>query len=91
MRPWGRLLGGLACLLVLAHHPTWAFIPQAARVEQAAAERNETSGRAQALQLELTLRVAERDPIGTGVLVTHPTGLARLELLGLVESGRDHG
>ena len=79
MRRWGWLLCGLTSLLVLAL-PARSFIPQAERVEKATAEANKTSGRAQALQLELTLRVAERDPIGTGVLVSHPTGLARLEL-----------
>ena len=76
-RAW--LLAGIGCLLGLAL-PARAFIPQAERVEKAAAETNKASGRTQALQLELTLRVAEREPIGTGVLVTHPTGLARLEL-----------
>jgi len=79
LRRWGWLLCGLTSLLVLAL-PARSFIPQAERVEKATAEANKTSGRAQALQLELTLRVAERDPIGTGVLVSHPTGLARLEL-----------
>jgi hypothetical protein len=73
------LLCGLTSLLVLAL-PARSFIPQAERVEKATAEANKASGRAQALQLELTLRVAEREPTGTGVLVSHPTGLARLEL-----------
>jgi hypothetical protein len=79
LRRWGWLLCGLTSLLVLAL-PARSFIPQAERVEKATAEANKASGRAQALQLELTLRVAEREPIGTGVLVSHPTGLARLEL-----------
>lgn len=79
MRRWSGLLCGLTGLLVLAL-PARSFIPQAERVEKATAEANKTSGRAQALQLELTLRIAEREPTGTGVLVSHPTGLARLEL-----------
>jgi hypothetical protein len=79
VKRWGRLLGGMVCLLSLAL-PAQSFIPQAVRVAKATAEANKASGRAQALQVELTLRVAERDPIGSGVLVTHPTGLARLEL-----------
>jgi len=79
LRRWGWLLCGLTSLLVLAL-PARSFIPQAERVEKATAKANKASGRAQALQLELTLRVAERDPIGTGILVSHPTGLARLEL-----------
>lgn len=96
MRRPGWLLGGLACALCLAS-PARSFIPQAERVETATAEANKASGRTRPLQLELTLRVADREPIGTGVLVTHPTGLARLELQdaqGIVErhllQGTDH-
>jgi hypothetical protein len=55
-------------------------IPKAARIAAAAARANQSDARSQALQIDLTLRVADREPIGTGKLVTHPTGLARLEL-----------
>jgi len=71
----------LVVLIVFVEsHGVRAFIPKGDRIAEAAAEANKAGERAQALQLELTLRVAEREPIGTGVLVTHPTGLARLEL-----------
>ncbi len=66
-----------ACLCAL---PALSFIPKAERVANATAKANAAGSRAQALQLDLTLRVADRDPIGTGTLVTHPNGLARLEL-----------
>jgi hypothetical protein len=59
-----------------------AYIPEPGRVVQAVAETNRASGRAQALKLELVLRIADGEPRATGELVTHPTGLARLELRG---------
>ena len=60
--------------------PVAAFVPKADRIANATAKANEAAARGQALQLDLTLRVAEREPIGSGKLLTHPTGLARLEL-----------
>jgi hypothetical protein len=60
--------------------PASGVIPKAERIAAAAARANQSASRSQALQLDLTLRVADREPIGTGKLVTHPTGLARLEL-----------
>jgi hypothetical protein len=59
-----------------------AFIPKAERVIRAVAERNEKAGRAQALRLDLVLRIEDSDAIGNGILITHPNGLARLELRG---------
>ena len=63
-----------------------AFIPLADRTMAAIARVNRASGRTQALQLELTMRVGERAPVAQGELVSHPSGLARLELRGY--SGR---
>jgi len=74
------LASGLAALLIALAAD--AFIPRAERVVRAVAERNKAAGRAQPLRLDLVLRIAESDPIGTGTLVTHPSGLARLELRG---------
>ena len=74
-----RAAGAFVAVLLLAL-PATGVVPRADRIARAAAEANRTSGRDQALQLDLTLRVADREPIGTGKLVTHPTGLARLEL-----------
>jgi hypothetical protein len=75
------------CLWAL---PALSFVPKAERIANAAAKANEAASRTQALQLDLTLRVAERDPIGTGTLVTHPTGLARLELRDAAEREERH-
>lgn len=70
----------VAAATLIAALPALAFVPRADRIANATAKTNERDARAQALQLDLTLRVADREPIGTGQLVTHPTGLARLEL-----------
>ena len=68
--------------------PAQGHVPQAERVSKAVAKANVASGRAQALRLELVMRIGDADPIATGELITHPTVLARLELQrpqGLVE------
>jgi len=74
---WGVALVAASSLLALAAE---AFIPRAERVVEAVAQRNLQAGRAQPLQVDLVLRIEDSPPLGTGVLVTHPTGLARLEL-----------
>ena len=67
--------------------PRWvseaqAYIPPADRTLRAIAEVNRASGRSQAIQLELTMRIGENAPIAAGQLISHPSGLARLELRG---------
>lgn len=56
-------------------------IPSAERVFGAVARTNRSAGRTDALRLDLSLRIGDGEPIATGQLVTHPTGLARLELV----------
>ena len=70
---WAVVLLGLAL-------PVAAVVPKADRIADATAKANQAAARTQALQLELMLRVGDREPVGSGQLVTHPTGLARLEL-----------
>lgn len=60
----------------------FAFIPSAKRTIKAIAEVNRVSGRTTAIQLDLTMRIGDRSPIATGELISHPSGLARLELRG---------
>lgn len=79
----GVVAGGLA---LMVGSLALAYIPQAERVLQALAELNRSSGRTQAIQLDLTMRVGDRPPVAQGELVSHPSGLARLELKGF--SGR---
>ncbi|MAG30743.1 MAG: hypothetical protein CL908_07630 [Deltaproteobacteria bacterium] len=43
---------------------------------------NRASGRTTAMQLELTMRIGDRDRVAKGELISHPSGLARLELRG---------
>ncbi len=69
---FGLLLGGAA----------QGFVPEADRVTAAVAAVNKSSGRAQALRFDLEMRIGDGEVIATGELVTHPTGLARLELKG---------
>ena len=74
--------GVLAALLSLASLEARAFVPKPERALAAVAQANLTSGRTQAIQLDLVMRVGDRDAIATGQLVSHPSGLARLELRG---------
>ncbi len=81
MRRAVRVASGVGFFsLLIAGAASLAFVPEAERIARAMATANEAAERTDALQLDLTLRVADREPIGTGKLVTHPTGLARLEL-----------
>lgn len=77
-----HVLLGLGAALLVAATSAYAVIPKAGRVAAAAAKQNKAAGRTQALRLEVVMRDAEGEPIGRGRLVTHPSGLARLELRG---------
>jgi hypothetical protein len=59
-----------------------AFVPNANRTMKAIAKVNRASGRTNAIQLDLTMRIGDQKPIAVGELISHPTGLARLELRG---------
>ena len=59
-----------------------AFIPDVERTLSAIARVNRSSGRAQAISLELTMRVGDAEPIASGEMISHPSGLARLEIRG---------
>jgi hypothetical protein len=68
--------------------PARAVIPTAAKIAKAVAAANRSAGRSEPVLLDVTLTIGEGPPAATGVLATHPTGLARLELrshLGFVE------
>lgn len=57
-----------------------AFIPKARRIAGAVADVNRAAGRTQALRIQLAMRIGDGEPVAAGELVTHPTGMARLEL-----------
>lgn len=60
----------------------FAFIPEVDRTLEAIAEVNRVSERTTAIKLNLTMRIGGRAPIASGELISHPSGLARLELRG---------
>jgi len=62
--------------------PAPAAIPSAPKIAEAVAEENGAAGRSEPLLLEVSLRIGDGSgpPAAEGVLATHPTGLARLEL-----------
>lgn len=68
--------------------PAQALVPRAHRIIAAVADANVSGHRVRALRFKLTLRIGAGPPVAVGELVSHPTGLARLELRttgGLVE------
>ncbi len=68
--------------------PAASFVPRSHRVIDAVASANVAGRRVGALRFDIKLHIGEGDPVATGQLVTHPTGMARLELRagsGLVE------
>lgn len=73
----GALVALVGALAVAA--AAFAVVPDASKIANAIAKANESSGRAVPLLFEVTLLISET-PVATGVLATHPTGLARLEL-----------
>lgn len=58
-----------------------AVVPSAFKISNAVASANRTAGRSDPILLEVTLTIGEGPVAATGVLATHPTGLARLELI----------
>lgn len=72
---WGTLLLALAAAALAE-----AVIPLPSRTMKAIAASNRSAGRTQALQLEMKLRVGGEPPIGSAEMISHPSGLARLEV-----------
>ena len=70
----------LALVLGLLAVPAAAVIPNAQKIADAVAKTNRREGRSGPLLFDVTLRIGDSPPLATGVLATHPTGLARLEL-----------
>jgi len=75
-----RVLALTALALALPVTPASAAIPSAQRIADAVAVANRAAGRAGPLWIDVTLRIGEGEPLAQGVLTTHPSGLARLEL-----------
>jgi hypothetical protein len=78
MRRW--LPAALALLLLaLLFAPADGAVPGADRIAEAVAEANRQGGRNEPLWIDVRLDIAG-SAVAEGVLATHPTGLARLEL-----------
>jgi hypothetical protein len=86
-RPTGWLvvarIVAIGIVPVLAATSGSAFIPEADRTIEEIARVNRSSGRSQAVQLDLTMSIGDRGMVARGQLISHPSGLARLELRGL--------
>jgi hypothetical protein len=66
--------------LLLLAPAAGAAIPEPQRIAEALAWANQKAGRAEPIILDVSLRIGDSEPLATGVLASHPTGLARLEL-----------
>jgi hypothetical protein len=78
-----RRLAALAAVAgLLGSGSAGAGTPSSEKVAGAVAEANRKAGRAKPLLLDVSLGAGGGGPGATGTLVTHPTGLARLELRG---------
>ncbi len=56
------------------------MVPSPVKITAAIAEANDKAGRSIPLWFELVMKIGDSEPVATGVLASHPTGLARLEL-----------
>lgn len=77
----------LFCLFFAAGS-AWAYLPSPERIYRAMAAANKADGRDGAIQLKLKLQIGDRPGVATAELISHPSGLARIELRaagGLVE------
>ncbi len=77
-------IAGAVCVAMIAR----AAIPSVEKVARAIADANRVSGRTAPLLLEVRLLIAGGGASASGVIATHPNGLARLELesaMGFVE------
>jgi hypothetical protein len=75
-----RALLAAALVAALLAPAAWGVIPDAQKITNALTASNRKAGRGNPLLFDVTLRIGDSGPLATGVMATHPTGLARLEL-----------
>jgi hypothetical protein len=75
-----RLAPALALAAALAAAPAPGAIPSAVKIAEAVARANAAAGRSSPLWMDVQIAIGDGGPAATGVLASHPTGLARLEL-----------
>lgn len=78
----GLALAATAGVVALFASVADAVIPLPGRTLSAIAGVNRSAGRAKALQLDMKMRIGTDPPIASAELVSHPSGLARLEIRG---------
>ena len=66
--------------LCVGSAPARGVVPNAQKIAEAVATTNRADRRTVPLLLDVSLKIGDRAPVASGVLATHPTGLARLEL-----------
>ncbi|MCH2184347.1 hypothetical protein MK280_00585 [Myxococcota bacterium] len=59
-----------------------AYLPSPERIYRAMAAANKADGRDGAIQMKLQLQIGDRPAVATAELISHPSGLARIELRG---------
>ena len=74
--------GALFFCLLSAVGSAWAYLPSPERIYRAMAAANKADGRDGAIQLKLALQIGDRPGVATAELISHPSGLARIELRG---------
>ncbi|MBW2268909.1 MAG: hypothetical protein JRH16_10040 [Deltaproteobacteria bacterium] len=75
--------GAVLCIVLaglLSASGAQAVIPAANKVSDELARTNRAAKRAEPLIFDVKLHIGDGAPLADGVLATHPTGLARLEL-----------
>lgn len=82
MRSLARALatGGLVAVALGTAVPAAAVVPSPEKIANAVAAANRGSGRSVPVLAEVSLSIGGGTPAAPGVLASHPTGLARLEL-----------
>jgi hypothetical protein len=71
---------GAAAVMVLLAPVAAAFIPQVERALKEIAKVNRESNRTKVIQLELTMRTGDSETVASAEILSHPSGLARMEI-----------
>lgn len=70
----------IAFAFLMLPGPAAAVVPNAQKIADAVATTNKADHRTGPLLFDVSLSIGDRPPVASGVLASHPTGLARLEL-----------
>ena len=73
---------GLALILLAGALPAAGTVPSPERIAEAVAAANSDAERTQGLRFELRVQIGDRPAVARGVLISDPSGYARLELRG---------